>query len=301
MLDTSRLAPGVDPEWQVTNRDGYADLWRGQRAVLGARGSGTFTEWFELNWAISNRYWVDFLNRYATGRRLLECGGATGRLPLLLARQGWDCTLVDLTTEGPRLARERLARGQQRAGYVTGDVFHLPFPDETFDVVYSSGLLDVLPDISVATREMTRVLRPGGLFVAAANPRRLSVQTVAERALSLARGARRRLRGRPGRGAQPPAAARPVYRNDRSLGAHLAACSEAGLEDIHGHGVGLLPVVAFPARLMPGYVRLTRALTPLCLRFNWSEAAWTAKWGVMLAVYGFKAPGRRDGRGKLAG
>jgi SAM-dependent methyltransferase len=295
MSDTHGGAPGANAEWQLTNRDRYADLWRAQRAVLGARGSGSFAEWFELNWQISNRYWLEFLNHHAPGQRMLECGGATGRLPLLLARQGWQCTLLDLTADGPLLARERFERGHQRAGYVTGDVFHLPFADETFDVVYSSGLLDVLPEITGATREMTRVLRPGGLFVAAANPRRVSVQTVAERFLAMARGAQRRLRRSHNQAGPSSAAVRPVFRNEFSLQAHIDAGIGAGLVNIRGHGVGLLPVVDFSGRLMRGYVRLTRALAPLCLRFNWSESAWTAKWGVMLAVYGFKSAGRRDG------
>jgi ubiquinone/menaquinone biosynthesis C-methylase UbiE len=289
MTNTSSGLPSANGEWQRTNDNAYERLWRGQRSVLGASGSGQFAEWFELNWKITNRYWVDFLNRHATGRRILECGGATGRLPLLLARQGWQCTLVDITTEGPLLARERFERGHQRGGFVTGDVLHLPFADQSFDVVYSNGLLDVLPDIKAATREMTRVLRPGGLFVAAANPRRLSVQTLTERSLSLVRKARRLLRRNPDRAYPSTPTAAPVFRNDYSLEAYLAACKEAGLQDIRGHGVGLLPVVALPGSLMRRYVQLARMLAPLHLRFNWSESAWTAGWGVMLAFYGHRS------------
>jgi len=283
---------GAPGEWQSANAAAYGELWCTQRAALGAARVTPFSEWFELNWEISNRYWAEFLTRLAPGRRLLECGGATGRLPVILASDGWDCTLVDITEEGPLLARARFEQGQRKGCFVRGDVFALPFPDDTFDVVYSNGLLDVLPDIGTAIREMTRVLRPGGLFVAASNPRRLSVQTVFERALASAGRIRRFIRARPDARNRPPAAARPVFRNDFTLTAHLAACRDAGLEDIHGHGVGLLPVVSLPAPLMRAYVRLSRALTPLSLRFNRSEASWTAKWGVMLAVYGVKAPGR---------
>jgi ubiquinone/menaquinone biosynthesis C-methylase UbiE len=271
----------------------WEDLWRGQRAGLGGgpgdtAAKGSFSDWFELNWEITNQYWSAFLKRHATGRRILECGGATGRLPLQLARQGWDCTLVDVTIEGPRLARRRIERAGRTASYVTGDVFHLPFADESFDVVYSSGLLDVLPDIRTATSEMVRALRPGGLFVAASNPRRRSIQTVAEQCLSRARQARRLLRRGLDREDQSTLVAFVDHRNDFSLEAHIAACRAAGLRDIHGHGVGLLPVIALPESLIGGYIQLTRALRPLCLGFNWWESPWTAKWGVMLAVYGVK-------------
>jgi SAM-dependent methyltransferase len=197
---------------------------------------------------------------------------------------------VDVTREGPLLARARFERARRKGWFVRGNVFHLPFLDESFDVVYSSGLLDVLPDIETAIREMARVLRPGGLFVAACNPRRRSIQTISEQGLAWARRMRRLFRLRAGPSA---ATVKPVARNDFSLAAHLDACVAAGLEDTHGHGVGMLPVLALPGPLMRAYVRITRALAPVCLRFNRSEAPWTAKWGVMLAVYGVKAPARR--------
>jgi SAM-dependent methyltransferase len=291
MAKSDDEGPGSDGEWQSVNSTAYGELWCTQRAALGVAGRTPFGEWFELNWEISNRYWAEFLNRRAPGRRLLECGGATGRLPVLLADDGWHCTLVDITTEGPLLARARFQQAQRTGWFVRGDVFALPFPDASFDVVYSNGLLDVLPNIGPAIAEMTRVLRPGGLFVAASNPRRRSIQTVAERALAWAGRMRRLVRPRADRGDRPRAAARPVFRNDFSLEAHLDACRAAGLDSVHGYGVGLLPVVALPGPLMRAYVGMARTLAPLCVRFNRLEAPWTAKWGVMLAVHGVKTRG----------
>jgi SAM-dependent methyltransferase len=292
-----------DLEWRQTHSDFWEALWRGQRASLGAPPSLPFQEWFELNWDISNAYWSEFLGRKARGRELLECGGATGRLPLHLARHGWQCTLVDITAEGPLLARKRFERGHRRGRFVTGDAGALPFADATFDVVYSNGLLDVLPDIQLAIREMVRVLRPGGLFVAATNPRRCSVQTAAEWLLSPERPVRRALsrrrwarphQDRPAPGARGETTRRLPPRNDFSLGAHIVACEAAGLQRVRGHGVGLLPVVNLPGPLMRGYIHLTRASRPLWMQFNRCEWAWTAHWGVLLAVYGFKESAARN-------
>ena len=44
----------------------------------------------------------------------------------------------------------------------TADARQLPFPDASFDVVLSSGVLHLLPDWAKALKEMVRVLKPGG-------------------------------------------------------------------------------------------------------------------------------------------
>jgi ubiquinone/menaquinone biosynthesis C-methylase UbiE len=43
----------------------------------------------------------------------------------------------------------------------------LPFPDATFDVAVSNGVLNLVPDKDAAFREIRRVLRPGGALLAA--------------------------------------------------------------------------------------------------------------------------------------
>src|SRR5205085_6706516 len=50
-----------------------------------------------------------------------------------------------------------------------GDVQDLPFGDEAFDVVAALWMLYHVPDVARALREVRRVLRPGGLFVAVTN------------------------------------------------------------------------------------------------------------------------------------
>jgi arsenite methyltransferase len=46
-----------------------------------------------------------------------------------------------------------------------GDAMSLPLDNETVDAVISNGVLNLVPDKSVAYREVFRVLKPGGLFL----------------------------------------------------------------------------------------------------------------------------------------
>jgi ubiquinone/menaquinone biosynthesis C-methylase UbiE len=50
-----------------------------------------------------------------------------------------------------------------RADFVLSDAEQLPFADESFDVVYSNGVLHHTPGTAAAIREVHRILRPGGL------------------------------------------------------------------------------------------------------------------------------------------
>ncbi|HVO42206.1 MAG TPA: class I SAM-dependent methyltransferase [Aggregatilineales bacterium] len=67
----------------------------------------------------------------------------------------------DVSAGSLRLARKRTPSGHFSQASLT----HLPFPDQTFDVVWSWGVLHYVPDPVLALHEVTRVLRPGGVAV----------------------------------------------------------------------------------------------------------------------------------------
>ncbi|WP_227997277.1 class I SAM-dependent methyltransferase [Nocardia australiensis] len=73
-----------------------------------------------------------------------------------------DGYAIGLDYSEPMLARAVADNAGPRVGYVRGDARKLPFADGSFDAVCCFGALYLIPDPIAATREMIRVLAPGG-------------------------------------------------------------------------------------------------------------------------------------------
>jgi SAM-dependent methyltransferase len=97
------------------------------------------------------------------GARLLEVGCGMGTDLLQFARGGALCTGVDLTPRSVEVSSLHFGLYGMRADFVLADGERLPFADNSFDVVYSNGVLHHTPDTAGGVRELHRVLRPGGV------------------------------------------------------------------------------------------------------------------------------------------
>jgi len=98
-------------------------------------------------------------------KRVLDVGSGVGGASRCLAREfGCRVTGIDLTDEYCRAA----AMLSDRTGlaalveYRQGDATNLPFPDASFDVVWTEHVAMNIPDKPRLYREMHRVLKPGG-------------------------------------------------------------------------------------------------------------------------------------------
>jgi SAM-dependent methyltransferase len=100
------------------------------------------------------------------GKQVLEIGLGEGADAERLIRRGARWSGVDLTAESINRLRARLTlRELPYEELRQGSVLDLPFADDTFDMVFSHGVLHHVPDVEQAQREMHRVLRPGGELV----------------------------------------------------------------------------------------------------------------------------------------
>lgn len=103
---------------------------------------------------------ADFAN--ARGLRVLEIGCGLGTDGAQFARAGADYTGVDLTEAAIELARKKFELSGLRGEFRVADAENLDFADDSFDLVYSHGVLHHTPDTAGAVREIHRVLKPGG-------------------------------------------------------------------------------------------------------------------------------------------
>ncbi len=97
-------------------------------------------------------------------RDVLEIGVGMGADHLEWAKANpRTLTGVDLTPRAIGFTRERLRMHGLSSNLMVTDAEHLPFDDDSFDLVYSWGVLHATPDTPTAIREVRRVLRPGGV------------------------------------------------------------------------------------------------------------------------------------------
>ncbi len=118
----------------------------------------------ELNW----RYLVRHLPPADEAPHVLDAGGGSGGFAVRLARRGHHVTLFDIAAEMLRLAAEkaaaagvaeRIALRQGRAEELTAH-----FAPASFDVVVCHTLLEYVADPAAVLQNLSRLLRPGGLF-----------------------------------------------------------------------------------------------------------------------------------------
>jgi ubiquinone/menaquinone biosynthesis C-methylase UbiE len=100
------------------------------------------------------------------GKAVLDLGCGTGENTVLLARRGAEVHSLDISDSLVELAKKRLVANNIRGGvsFHVGSAHEMPFPDNSFDVVFGMAILHHL-DLELTSREVWRVLRPGGYAI----------------------------------------------------------------------------------------------------------------------------------------
>ena len=205
------------------------------------------------------------------GKKALEVGCGRGSMSSYFADAGWDVTLLDYSQSVLEVARKVFVENRHRAGFLTGDVNRLPLQAETFDVIYSIGLLEHFENIRQPIAEQLRVLKPGGWFLGYIVPERPDnlqqyfnwINVLLNKIYRLFRGGR-----------MQTAEKEKVFRSDLYSGHYLKAIEGLPVENVQVFGMYSMPMIShspeFPFSLLP--VPLERMLVRLFQGALWARA-----------------------------
>jgi SAM-dependent methyltransferase len=93
------------------------------------------------------------------GKLVLDVGCGMGRYAEVATKWGATVVGIDLSRAVEAARRNLVGRD---AVILQADAFHLPFAPESFDYIYSLGVLHHTPDCEAAVKNLPRFLKPGG-------------------------------------------------------------------------------------------------------------------------------------------
>jgi 2-polyprenyl-3-methyl-5-hydroxy-6-metoxy-1,4-benzoquinol methylase len=97
------------------------------------------------------------VGEFPTQGNVLEIGAGAGWQAKLMHELGYRVSAIDIA--GSRYARDRVFP------VITFDGSRIPFANSSFDVIFSSNVLEHVFDLDILEREMHRVLRPDGMVI----------------------------------------------------------------------------------------------------------------------------------------
>ncbi len=99
------------------------------------------------------------------GEKVLEIGCGRGTDILQFAKNGSIVTAIDLTENAISITKDRFRMYGLKGNFRIADAENLPFADNTFDFVFSVGVLHHIPNTKKAIAEAYRVCKPNGKVI----------------------------------------------------------------------------------------------------------------------------------------
>lgn len=145
------------------DRSSYLSFWNDVGTNFPSLKGAVSTEYyFQCERTLCSEYFPDL-----KGQRILKSDlwdeARNTEILLWAAEQGAKPMGIDVAFDTVRAAKHVLRDHQP--GFAVSDVRSLPFPPNTFDLIYSMGTIEHFPDFRVAVDELFRVLKPRGCAI----------------------------------------------------------------------------------------------------------------------------------------
>ncbi len=107
---------------------------------------------------------IDVINQYVPkGSKLLEFGCGTGNLAGLIGQENYKVLGVDISDRFIEYSKEKF--GAPNINFQVVGFGQLPFPDKSFDCIYTCAVLEHCYDVDKIIQDFHRLLKPGGTLV----------------------------------------------------------------------------------------------------------------------------------------
>lgn len=121
----------------------------------------------EVNWATPLYEFLRRCNADPLPKTVLDCGAGGSQPPLsIFYSSGYFTAGIEIASGPLDEAQEYCLKNKMHLNIIGGDMRCIPFGKESFSFVYTFNAIDFMskPEVLIAIKEITRVLRPGGLF-----------------------------------------------------------------------------------------------------------------------------------------
>ena len=108
-------------------------------------------------YSVRKKHFISLINKYyETGSFILDMGCGPGVLFEEVINNSWRYCGLDISIDNLFFKKTDLFK-------INGDMEYLPFKDNTFDIVIAMGAIEYLPLLSLALREITRIIQNNGI------------------------------------------------------------------------------------------------------------------------------------------
>ncbi len=222
-------------------------------------------------------------------RRILECGCGSGHFSFYMAQNGFQVSGVDLSESAISKTSEKFREAGLSADFVVGDIRKLPFPSNSFDVVFSGGVLEFFEDIKAPLEEMVRVLRPGGMLIANIVPRKFSIQTIADVQRTIVHALRNIAKGKIKKIFKSASHTPSGYGiSDRTLSEYASVMNSLDVSRVEALCASPFPQLALPNSWRKTYANFVRKRLDFWRKFNENSAKWTEIIGITYNLVAYK-------------
>lgn len=157
--DRPSLTRDIQDFW---TRNVNAERIMGNTISQSERGEEKYFAELEAQRYRSHRHLIPWINSMKAGKSVLELGCGIGMDTFSMAKNGLRVIALDLTEVGVTTAKNRFQKCNFNGSFLVGDAEVLPIKEDSFDYVYSFGVLHHAANTEKTIAEVYRVLRPGG-------------------------------------------------------------------------------------------------------------------------------------------